>query len=91
MPADLCTLKALRRENSVIDNSSYYIAQLLPGDSWSPWIFHMAKRWSSIWPENRRGDGVRELTVGSKSMWPVFINPHSQLPSLCNHHSAILG
>lgn len=34
---------------------------------------------------------VREETSRSRSMWPVFINPHSSLPSLPNHNPAILG
>lgn len=34
---------------------------------------------------------VREETSRSRSMWPVFINPHSRLPSLPNHNPAILG
>lgn len=32
-----------------------------------------------------------EETGGSRSMWPVFINPRSRLPSLPNHNPAILG
>ena len=39
----------------------------------------------------REREREREETGGSRSMWPVFINPRSRLPSLPIHNPAILG